>query len=685
MSKKLIIGIILFTFSLVLPVSFYILEGEHKIVTSSQYLSRNNNNNQTQLLEKFGQLRIIYQASKNIKLNRYDSFSTIDDNNVINSFPIYHYYSPALYYGMGLLNLITQNVVITWVLGIWFFSLLYVCGFYLLAKKISKDTATSLLVTFIAITAPYMTTNILSRYSFSEFVGGSVVPLILYLFIEVIEKGKKTFWKEKETLIDYLTTSIFFTALSTFFVLTHNITTLYMPIVCGIPLLVYLFTTVKPNVKSILFFLPSLVLVILGALFYIIPSIQTQQKLLIADTFAGLLFPYIKLNDLGSLFSITPYVSPMSTTPHLYLQIGVPILLLAVLFFRVKVIHIYIIFALIIFAIVSPVIWHILPQPLLAIQFPYRLLAFVPILFIFAAKKLSEFALIGGIIAAVIFGLMFMIRPGSAGSFHNYDFDMFPSVNAWNYYYKGENQNVKIETIASPESKLLETQPDPKNKFEYPLIVNPAREKTMAVTYRYIFENEVDRKLPAFIATSTDFNDGTNMKTSLMYGLTDSSSMVISNCLRNGERHETRLGLVKEFMGPVRIEQFTDTTQMYVPVGDQFIPVTCTYEQKENGRIFVFKMDKQKKTVLLPIFFSELNQVLDRSGNPVPAKPFIDARQRSYTAIENPDSNDEIRIKLYGVDPWREVSYPVLYFILTMTFVAIAAKIGLYLSTKFRV
>jgi hypothetical protein len=330
MKKKIIIGTLLFVLSLILPVSFYILEGEHQIVNESQYLSRNNNNNQTQLLEKFGQLRIIYHATKNIKMDRYDSFSTIDDNNVVNSFPIYHYYSPALFYGMGMLNLIVRDVVVTWTLGIWFFSLLYVCGFYLLTKKITNHTATSFLMTFVAVTAPYMTTNILSRYSFSEFVGGSVVPLILFLCIAVFEKGKKEFWKKKDSLIDYVFTIACFTALSTFFVLTHNITTLYTPIICGIPLLVYLIFYVKPNLKSIVFFLPSLALIVIGSLFYIIPSVQTQQHLLISDTFAGLLFPYIKLNDLGTLFSITPYVSPISTTPHLYLQIGVPVLLIAV-------------------------------------------------------------------------------------------------------------------------------------------------------------------------------------------------------------------------------------------------------------------------------------------------------------------------------------------------------------------
>ena len=677
MKKTLIVGAILLFLSLIHPVLFYYYEGEHKIINEHTYLSRNNNNNETQKLEKFDQYRIIYHAYKNIRLGRYDSFSTVDDNNVINTFPLYKYYSPALFYLMGLLMFLFKDVVITYTFGLWAFSGLYVGGIYLLTKKFTKDAATSCLTAAVAVTAPYMGTNTLSRYGFSEEVAGFMQPMLIYLFLELLEKGKKNLTEHKQLLVDYLFTASIFTSLGTLFVLTHNITTLYTPFIFGIPILVYLIMDLKPSVKSISLVLVPFTFIFLSSLYYIVPSMQTQTHLLISDTFAGLLFPYLDLNSFPSLFAFLPTMSPISTTPALWLQIGWPTLVLGILWFRSRTIYIWGIFFFIIIMILSPTIWEVLPQPFLAIQFPYRLLAYIPLLFVFAAKKLSTKAIVGVGIITLVFAVIFFQRPSSPGSFYAYDYDMFPSINAWNYYYKGDNPNVQIQGISGLKELPITASTDSKNKLVSVLTLDNTKEKQKAITYRFSVTDVADTKIPYTIVTDTTFADGSTMNRLLRYGMSPDKSFTASYCLRNVKKQVLTFEVPPTFKGPLKISKFEDTNQMYLASTDQFFPITCEYDQRENGKIFVFypKKEDTDKTILIPVFYSDLNQVLDGAGNPMQAQSLIDAEQRSYTAVKNPKNNTEIRIKLFGNDNWSSISYPVIYFILAVTFLISIVKI----------
>lgn len=678
MKKKLIIGAVLLFLSLIHPVLYYYYEGEHKIINEHTYLSRNNNNNETQRWEKFDQYRIIYHAYKNIRLGRYDSFSTIDDNNVLNSFPLYKYYSPALFYLLGLLMFVFKDVVITFAFALWVFSGLYAAGIYLLAKKFSKDAATACLAAAVAITAPYMGTNTLSRYSLSEEVAGFMQPMLIFLFLELLEQGKQQLLSHKKALIDYLFTASLFTSLGTLFVLTHNITTLYTPFIFGIPVLIYVFLEIKPSLKSILLALVPFVFIFLSALYYILPSMQTQTHLLISDTFAGLLFPYLDLNSFGSLFSFLPTMSPISTTPALWLQIGWPTLVLGALCFRSRTIVIWGIFFFIIIMILSPTIWMVLPQPFLAIQFPYRLLAYIPLLFVFGAKKLSWKAIVPVGIITVIFAVIFFQRPAAPGSFYAYDFDMFPSVNAWNYYYKGDNQNIQIEGISAPPEEVVHPVKDAKDPLSSVFTVEPMKGHMQAVTYRFSVTDAADKKLPYTVVTDTTFKDGSTVNRLLRYGVGPDGSFIGSYCLRNVKKQVLSFGVPPTFKGPLKITRFADTSQMFLASGSSFFPVTCSYDERENGRIFVFhpKKEEVEKTILIPVFYSDLNQVLDGSGNQMSAQSLEDAEQRSYTAVKNPKNNTEIRIKLFGNDNWNAISYPVIELTLAVTFVILAVKIG---------
>lgn len=681
MKKKVIIGAILFFLALIHPITFYYYEGEHRILNESTYLSRNNNNNETQRVEKFDQYRIIYHAYKNIKLGRYDTFSTIDDNNVINSFPIYKYYSPALFYLLGLLMFLFHDVVLCYTFAVAVFSALYVAGIFLLARKFTKDAATACLVAAVAVTAPYMTTNTLSRYGLSEEIAGFIQPMLLYLALEVLEKGKHLL--KREQIIQYVTTATYFTALGTFFVLTHNITTLYTPLIFGIPMLVYIFITIKPTFRSIMLFCIPIALMFLASLFYIVPSMQTQTRLMISDTFAGLLFPYLKINTLGSLFSPMPTMSPISTTPALWLQIGWPTLILAVLFFRDRTIVIWGIFLFMIVMILSPTIWMVLPQPFLAIQFPYRMLAYIPLLFVFASRKLSmRTIVIVGIITAIFAGI-FINRPTAPGSFYAYDFDMFPSENIWNYYYKGENPNIQIQGIGPSDETTIKNTSDSKKKLVHVVTLEPQKEKASAVTYRFKIA-KTKEAVPFTVVTTTTLKDGKVINRLMRYGAQDMSSFTLSYCLRNVTSQKLSIEPPPSYKGSIEIARFSDTSKMYLASGDQFFPVICDYEEKENGKIFVFHPEKvtEEKTLLLPIFYSELNQVVDKDSNPLSSQPFIDAELRSYTAVKNVPNNQEIRVKLYGNDHWGVISYPVIYLIILMTFLSMAVTIGTIIKRK---
>jgi hypothetical protein len=676
MKKSIIIGLLLLAFSLIHPVLFYYYEGEHIKLTESNYKVRDNSHNHTSEIEKYAQMRIIYQAYKNIKLHRTFSLVNIDDNTALNSYPIYQYYNFGISHLLGLVLFIVPDVIIAYTIGLWFFSALFVGGLYLLVTKISGSRKTAFLVILILLTYPYFLVNLLTRYANAEYFAISMVPMLIYLIILLLEKvtGIKNV-KDTLNIIEYCFYSSLFTLLGSLFIITHNITTLYTPVLLGIPLLVYVFTTIKPSLKSFLFLIIPFAVIIGSSLFILVPVAQNQQTLLISDTFSGLLFPNFNLNDSSVAFRVFPFTSPHSGQPFLTLQFGVPVLLLALVFFRIRNIYIYLLAGIVVWLVISPTLWYVLPPIFYVTQFSMRLFTYVPLLLLFAVRPLSKPLLIGMTLVTLFFGFFFIQRPNSLHSFFENDYDQFPSENHWNYMQKGANANIPAPVAVDPPGDPVTPKKISNTRYLIDALKNYEYGRK-AVTYVITVPSQTKAEL-FHSYTNTEFKDGRKTRDMAEHWAVD-NTIVLSYCLPNTKE------ITVEFEPPKYIQSFTVERlweSQYMLLDTSLIATSCDYEYKNNGQDYLYHLDEKfAKTQLLTIYYSPYNIVTGEDGQPLETKPFLDAAQRSHTVVMDRGSNKTIRVQLSARNTWIPLSLTLLR--LTLLVFAITGVLFPFLIRK---
>lgn len=678
MKKNLVVLLLLLAFSLIHPVLFYYYEGQHVKVTPSTYKVRDNSHNYTAEIEKFAQLRIVYQAYENIKLHRVFALSTIDGNNALNSYPLYQYYNFGISHLLGLMMFIVPDVVVVYAIGLWVFSLLFVFGLYRVIMKICGSKKTAFLFILVALTYPYFLVNLLTRYATAEYCAVSMVPMLIYLVIELLELGTRLRGlRQKQELAQYVFLHSVFILLGSLFIVTHNITTLYTVVFLGIPLLIYILRTIKPSIKAILLLIIPLPIIILNGMFILGPIVQNQSHLLISDTFSGLLFQNFRLNDSSVVFKIFPFSSPYSGMPYLNLQLGVPIILLAFIFFRPKSFHIYILCGLILWLIIAPTLWHLLPPIFYVTQFSMRLFTYLPLVLLFAVRPISKFAFVTVTAITIFIGFFFFQRPNSPNSFYTNNYDVFPSENHWNYMQKGENPTIPAPVAVDPPGDTIIPKEISSHSFLIDSISNHDY-KRKAVTYIVTLSDSTSKELfhSSIHALYKDgsYADDPGEYTPIM------NTIVLSYCTPNTSDLSVFFKTPHSFKGTLSVKKLAETQYLYM--GNELIASSCDYEYKNNGQEYLFKLDEKfASTQLLTIFYSPYNVVTGEDGKVLVTKPFLDASQRSHTVVMNRGNNKIIRVQLSTGNIWIPISLlsfkvTILLFIAASSFL-IAARMNM--------
>jgi hypothetical protein len=667
MNKRLIIALLLLAFSLFHPALYYYYEGEHVKVNESLYKVRDNSKNHTSEIEKYAQMRILYQAYKNIKLNRVFAMSNIDDNTVANSYPIYQYYNFGISHLLGLVVFVTQNVIVAYTIGIWLFSLLCVTGLYLLVTKISKSRKTAFLTILIFLTYPYFLVNLLTRYAFTEYLAISMVPMLLYLATILLERGNRFLLKaELKEQIEYVFIVSLFILLGSLFIITHNITTLFTPVILGIPFLVYLIYKIKPTFQSVLLLIVPIVVMIINSLFILVPVAQNQNTLLISGSFSGLLFDNFGLNDLSIATRLFPFTSPLSGQPYLTLQFGLPILLFAIAFFRWKSLHIYALVGIVVWMVLAPTIWHILPPIFYVTQFSMRMFTYVPLLLIFAAQPLSKNVTIALVVVTFFFGYFFIQRPNNPGQMFSNDYDEFPSENQWNYRTIGQNPSIPAPRAVDPPNDVIEPVKLAENKYLIESLSNYDL-KRKAVTYMITVPPQEKKDL-YYARPIAVFKDGRKTQTYAEL-LPENNTIFLSYCIPNTKKLDVHFETPKTSPEIIEVKRLTE--QQYMHIDTTLIPASCDYEYINNGQEYLFTLDpKFEETQLLTVFYSPYNVVTGEDNKVLETKPFLDAAQRSYTVVMDRKESKTIRVKLSSGNIWIPISTASLKLSFALTLIS---------------
>lgn len=240
-----------------------------------------------------------------------------------------------------------------------------------LVNDIYKDKKAAIIASIIYMTAPYRTLNTYTRLAVGEMAS--------FIFIPIIFRGIYYILNEK---IDKKYIFIFGTIL---LLLSHNISTLLV-FILGL-ILVYLnLKKIFANKKTILWpLVSSLIIIILSVLFFEIPLIETKMAAEYEVFRYGKMYSRTSvmghaLNPLQLLFR-----NADGADSSMYFCVGLPILigLILTLFYykenKNKELYKYFLFVGIISLISTTFIfpWIMMPNVILMIQFPWRLLEIV--------------------------------------------------------------------------------------------------------------------------------------------------------------------------------------------------------------------------------------------------------------------------------------------------------------------
>ena len=613
-------------------------------------------------IEYLSQLQLVYNSYQNLAEGRFSSLSIIDEKSLENSCPVFNYYSPPTYLLLGLMNFIIRNIVYTYIFGIWLFSLIAVVGTYYLTKKISHSKKVALLLAFVYVSYPYFVTNILSRHAYSEYLALCMVPIVLFLTIKLIEQTRKL--NSKGGLLRYLLFSSIWVIITSIFLLIHNITSLFIFVITAPCLLVYVFRQIKPKIKHLLFLIPPILFVLLNISFFVKVLLETKDLLLISTSYESFLQEYFKLNTLYSLFSPIPYSPPYAlSTNELFFQFGLPAVFLGMLFFRLKNIHLYLIFVGLICLILSPLFWLKIPKIFHTVQFSYRLIGYVPIILIFAARRIPKKYFLIAILVSILSATIFLYRNVSFQKWNNFELNQSPTVNCWNYFISNpalpniNNAGKLSEKSIYPDPLKMETKSNQDKKtYESELVNFP--DKTTALNF-YIPSSSEDKDKWNF---SLELYDSQGKKTSerqVVINIQD--HLFFGQCINGVSQAKILAEPLEKDLAAPQIFQLEENLQTFTyinPNEELIFPVECGYYFGSNKKNIVINLDNStEETVILPMFYSPYNNITDADGNQINATGgFSIAQAKAYTVVKKPKNVKEIHIQIMQNNRFRLVS-----------------------------
>lgn len=285
---------------------------------------------------------------------------------------------------------ITNNAILGMKLFLIFTFIVSGISMFKLVNTLTKNDNISLIASILYLTAPYRMLNAYNRVAVGEILGFVFIPIVLRS-IYLIFEGKT----EKSYLYVLGTIGL---------ILSHNISTL-ITFFIGLALVLINFKKLKDKkiLKTLIF---STIIIILSVLFFEIPLLEQKSS---ADYEV---FRYGKMYSRSSVFmhALHPWQLLSSHTSGvdngMYFCIGLPILICLLSYVIVKKYipleykSFYKFFAIlgIVITIMSTALfpWFLLPDILLMIQFPWRLLSII----------ILCFSIIGGINLGIFIDLI---------------------------------------------------------------------------------------------------------------------------------------------------------------------------------------------------------------------------------------------------------------------------------------
>ncbi len=619
--RRIIIIAALLIFSLINPLVFNYYYGNHEKLSETSYILQDT--------KKYGpeyyvHARFLYEGYKNLKLGRFNTLSIIDESNPLFSFPHFQFYNIGPSFILAVANFYFQDPINSYIFGIWLATFLYATGVYLLTKKLTRSTQTSLLLSFIFITSPYYITIFLSRSAFSEYIAISLIPIIIlqiYHFLQTCkERNPKSFW------LKYLFLSSLLVISSTIFLLTHNITTLFFIIILGTPALILLGTKVKPDVKSLLLFIPPSVLILSNILFYWIPVITYGNKTNISSTYS-LLQTGLQWSPWNVVLAIFPTSSPGAVNTELYLQIGLPTLLLFILFFnwRKAYIHLLIILS---FILVCFNVWSYIPPLFHTVQFSLRLLAFIPLLLLFAAKRLGKISFYLLLFSTIFTAILFYQRDTSFYFPAQKSFSTFPTINDWGFY-QNSDYNVALKPSMDIKKSRINVRGETVNNNQ--VFILDKVKNSLAVTFEISLKTESNKFDSIIFIDSRRDEKGESINSEIPYSEVN-GKFIYTTCLTNTK--DADFFIVNKGQANIvflQINKYNDSQNSYI---DGLYPYTCNYKYNPVNHNFDFKFDRKGEQVILPIYYSTDNRIT--SSNDKDIAPFggLLYAGHSYTVLD---------------------------------------------------
>ena len=371
---------ILLFIAAVIPLTLVLYNSDYERLSESVYVTRH-----WPLLRDFlNHDRWILEAARNWREGRLSTLAVVDEHQPLNSFPQFQYYGVGLYYLVAPLQILTGDVILTSWIVIGLFSFVFAYGVFLWCQWLTGCQRTALVVALVSALVPYRLTELFFWNMVASFAANSLLPLLSFLWVHFILK--ETPIDPVERFKDSLHLAALVTLGSTF-LLTHNLTSMYAPLLLGPPLWIFLHRRLGGKPFPLARACLPLVLVLACSLFYWWPILRDHGSLLIRHDFYVMIPQALRMAPWHHILSPFPrWAFPFR---GMNIQLGVPLILLGILFFRRKTAFLYLFIAEILFLACTNV-WRFFPEFLQAIQFPYRLLSFATLLVLLASRRLKR-------------------------------------------------------------------------------------------------------------------------------------------------------------------------------------------------------------------------------------------------------------------------------------------------------
>jgi hypothetical protein len=299
-------------------------------------------------------------------------------------YPIFQFYGNLPYTAGGLFYLAADiNPYLVWKVIVLSVMVIGACFIYQCAMLMTRRTLPSLAGGMVFLTAPYMLTDIHSRFAYPEIVSFGILPCVLFYTMRSIASRRPIY---------ILLNAVAWSCLA----LSHNITFLYASMFFSLYLLTFARFNTKYLWRMIRVGLGYSVGVLLTAWYivpqlYLLPNLAINLSLSIQTPFRVAWLTPLHVLLAPTLVSPTPPDPEIILPPRFGLQVGWPILIaFGLMFFylyspahliqrsRVMIARLLLFFLLTFFMVWSPVdFWSYLPKIFNYVQFSYRLLMFI--------------------------------------------------------------------------------------------------------------------------------------------------------------------------------------------------------------------------------------------------------------------------------------------------------------------